>query len=43
MEKAGLTLVRIFRQALPGAMDGDELECVEYALRKTDWERLEGC
>ena len=43
MEKAGLTLVRVFRQALPHMIDGDELECVEYALHKTDWERLEGC
>jgi len=39
MEKAGLTLVRIFRQPWPGAIGGDELEVVEYELRKADWEQ----
>ena len=43
MEKAGLTLVRTFRQPWPGAIGGDELKLVEYALQKTDWERLESC
>jgi RimJ/RimL family protein N-acetyltransferase len=35
MEKSGLTLVRTFRQSF----DGHELEVVEYALEKADWER----
>jgi RimJ/RimL family protein N-acetyltransferase len=39
MEKAGLTLVRTFHQRRPGAAGSDELEVVEYALRKADWER----
>jgi RimJ/RimL family protein N-acetyltransferase len=42
MEKAGLTLMRIFREPWPGTTGGDELEVVEYALQKADWERLEG-
>ena len=37
MEKAGLTLVRTFRQPWPGPT-GDEIEAVEYALQKADWE-----
>ena len=41
MEKAGLTLVRAFRQSWPYAIDGDELGDVEYALLKADWERQE--
>jgi RimJ/RimL family protein N-acetyltransferase len=39
MEKAGLTLVRTFHQPWPGAAAGDELEIVQYALRKADWEQ----
>jgi len=39
MEKAGLTLVRIFHGPLPDAIGGDEVETVEYALQKADWER----
>jgi RimJ/RimL family protein N-acetyltransferase len=39
MEKAGLVLVRTFRQPWPGADDGPEMDVVEYALRKGDWER----
>jgi RimJ/RimL family protein N-acetyltransferase len=39
MEKAGLTLVRTFRQPRPGPAGGDELEAVEYALRRADWEQ----
>jgi RimJ/RimL family protein N-acetyltransferase len=39
MEKAGLTLVRVFREPWPDATGGDEVEVVEYALRKSDWER----
>ena len=39
MEKAGLTLVRTFYQPWPGAVGSDELEVVEYALRKADWEQ----
>jgi RimJ/RimL family protein N-acetyltransferase len=38
MEKAGLTLVRTFRQPWPGSAGGDEIEVVEYALQKADWE-----
>jgi len=39
MEKAGLTLVRTFSQPWPGATGGHEIEVVEYALNKTDWEQ----
>ncbi len=39
MEKAGLTLVRTFRPPLPNVIDGDEVEVVEYALTKADWEQ----
>lgn len=39
MEKAGLTLVRTFCQPWPGAVGGQEIEVVEYALHKTDWEQ----
>jgi RimJ/RimL family protein N-acetyltransferase len=39
MEKAGLKLVRTFRQPWPDPVDGDEFEGVEYALDKTDWEQ----
>ena len=36
MEKAGLTLVRTFRQPWPDPAS-DEVEVVEYALHKADW------
>jgi RimJ/RimL family protein N-acetyltransferase len=39
MEKAGLTLVRTFRQPWPGAVGGPEIQAVEYALDKAGWER----
>jgi RimJ/RimL family protein N-acetyltransferase len=38
MEKAGLTLVRTFRQSWPGLAGAEEMEVVEYALQKADWE-----
>ena len=39
MEKAGLTLVRTFRQPWPYPIEGQELGDVEYALTKADWEQ----
>src|SRR5262245_37023075 len=39
MEKAGLTLVRSFRQPWPYPIEGDDQGDVEYALGKADWER----
>jgi RimJ/RimL family protein N-acetyltransferase len=39
MEKAGLTLVRTFRQPWPYSIEGDERGDVEYALTRADWER----
>ena len=39
MEKAGLTLVRTFSQPWPDVTGGHEIEAVEYALDKADWER----
>jgi len=39
MEKAGLTLVRTFQQPWPGVIGSQELEVVEYALQKADWEQ----
>ena len=39
MEKAGLTLVRTFSQPWPDAAGGHEIEAVEYALDKADWEQ----
>jgi RimJ/RimL family protein N-acetyltransferase len=39
MEKAGLALVRTFHQPCPGATGSHELEVVEYALQKADWEQ----
>ena len=38
MEKAGLTLVRTFHQPSPRLVDGGQLEVVEYALDKSDWD-----
>jgi RimJ/RimL family protein N-acetyltransferase len=42
MEKAGLSLVRAFRQPWPYPIEGDEHGDVEYALTAADWERQEG-
>ena len=39
MEKAGLTLVRTFRQPWPYPIEGDELGDVEYAVDLAGWER----
>lgn len=39
MEKAGLTLVRTFRQDWPDVIEGDEHGDVEYALIRSDWEQ----
>jgi RimJ/RimL family protein N-acetyltransferase len=41
MEKAGLTLVRIFHQSWPDHIEGEEHGDVEYALHKADWEQKE--
>jgi len=38
MEKAGLTLVRTFRQPWPYVIEGDEEGDVEYALLRQTWE-----
>jgi RimJ/RimL family protein N-acetyltransferase len=38
MEKCGLSLVRIFHQAWPDHIEGDELGDVEYALTREEWE-----
>jgi hypothetical protein len=40
MEKAGLTLVRTYRQVWPGLYAGEEQEDVEYVLEKADWEQM---
>jgi RimJ/RimL family protein N-acetyltransferase len=37
MEKAGLRLVRTFRQSWPYRIEGDEHGEVEYALGRADW------
>lgn len=39
MEKAGLTLVRTFSQPWPDATGSHEIEAVEYALDRADWEQ----
>ena len=39
MEKAGLTLVRTYREGCPDLSDGVEQEDVEYALTREEWER----
>ena len=41
LEKAGLTLVRTFSQPWPGATGGPQIEVVEYALNRADWEQRE--
>jgi RimJ/RimL family protein N-acetyltransferase len=39
MEKAGLRLVRTFRRPWPDSVNAGEIEAVEYALDKTDWQQ----
>ena len=39
MEKAGLRLVRTFRQPWPYPAGGDQIEVVRYVLDKTDWQQ----
>lgn len=39
MEKAGLTVTRIFHQDWPYPIEGDEHGDVEYALTREDWNR----
>ena len=41
MEKAGLTLARVFHPAWEDPLPGSEHGEVEYALEKADWERQE--
>ena len=41
MEKARLSLVRVFHQSWPDYIEGAEHGDVEYALRKADWEQQE--
>ena len=40
MENAGLRYVRTFHEPWPYPIEGSEHGDVEYALRKSDWERL---
>ncbi len=39
MEKAGLRYVRTFHQPWPDRIEGEEEGDVEYALRRSEWER----
>jgi RimJ/RimL family protein N-acetyltransferase len=39
MEKAGLTLVRTFRRPWPDSVKAGQIEAVEYALDKADWQQ----
>jgi len=41
MEKAGLSLVRMFHQPWPDRIDGEEHGDVEYALTRPEWDRRE--
>src|SRR5215218_10961018 len=41
MEKAGLRLVRSFRQPWPDRIEGDEQGDVEYALTRAEWHQQE--
>jgi RimJ/RimL family protein N-acetyltransferase len=41
MEKAGLTLVRTFRRPWPDAAISGQIDAVEYALDKADWQQDE--
>lgn len=40
MEKAGMTLVRAYRQVWPGLYQDEPQDDVEYALHRADWEQL---
>ena len=42
MEKAGLTLVRTFHRPSLHPGDDSQLEVVEYALDKSDWQLQDG-
>ena len=42
LEKAGLSVVRVFHQPWPFQVDGRELGDVEYALSKDEWEHQNG-
>ena len=39
MEKAGLRLVRSYRMPWPDSGNGEEIDAVEYALDKADWQQ----
>ena len=39
LEKAGLRFVRVFHQPWPDYIEGEEEGDVEYALRRSEWER----
>jgi RimJ/RimL family protein N-acetyltransferase len=39
MEQCGMRLVRVFHQAWPDTIEGDEHGDVEYALTRAEWER----
>jgi len=39
LDKAGLRLVRVFRQPWPDTIEGEEHGDVEYAVDPTEWER----
>jgi len=41
MQKAGLKLVRTFHQPWPDRIEGEEEGDVEYALLRSEWERLD--
>jgi RimJ/RimL family protein N-acetyltransferase len=41
MEKAGLTLVRMFHQDWPDTIEGDEYGDVEYAVTRDEWQLRE--
>jgi RimJ/RimL family protein N-acetyltransferase len=42
LDKAGLSLVRVFHQPWPDPIEGDEHGDVEYALLKDEWARAQG-
>lgn len=42
MEKCGLTVARIFHQAWPFEIEGDQHGDIEYELLRKDWLRLQG-
>jgi RimJ/RimL family protein N-acetyltransferase len=39
MEKSGLSLVRTFRRPWPDSVNGGEIDAVEYALDKLNWQQ----